>query len=150
MILQNWLRKETPFASLQDLKDCNALIMGSPAYFGNMAAPLKHFIDQTTPLWLSGAMIDKPAAVFTSSSTQHGGNETVLTNMMLPLLHHGMLVSGLPYSIPQLHHSQSGGSPYGASHVDQTHDQLLSQDEITLARKLGERVANLTVQLSTG
>ncbi|WP_242567779.1 flavodoxin family protein, partial [Vibrio cholerae] len=98
-----------PYLSLDELKQCDGLALGSPVWFGNMAAPLKHFWDQTTPLWLSGALIDKPACVFTSSSTLHGGQETTQQSMMLPLLHHGMLILGIPYSEPALHTTQSGG-----------------------------------------
>ncbi|WP_246749402.1 flavodoxin family protein, partial [Vibrio cholerae] len=100
-----------PYLSLDELKQCDGLALGSPVWFGNMAAPLKHFWDQTTPLWLSGALIDKPACVFTSSSTLHGGQETTQQSMMLPLLHHGMLILGIPYSEPALHTTQSGGTP---------------------------------------
>ncbi len=113
-----------PYLSLDELKQCDGLALGSPVWFGNMAAPLKHFWDQTTPLWLSGALIDKPACVFTSSSTLHGGQETTQQSMMLPLLHHGMLILGIPYSEPALHTTQSGGTPYGASHVHQLKNTL--------------------------
>lgn len=116
-----------PYLSLDELKQCDGLALGSPVWFGNMAAPLKHFWDQTTPLWLSGALIDKPACVFTSSSTLHGGQETTQQSMMLPLLHHGMLILGIPYSEPALHTTQSGGTPYGASHVHQ--QKTLSSEE---------------------
>lgn len=125
-----------PYLSLDELKQCDGLAFGSPVWFGNMAAPLKHFWDQTTPLWLSGALIDKPACVFTSSSTLHGGQETTQQSMMLPLLHHGMLILGIPYSEPALHTTQSGGTPYGASHVHQ--QKTLSSEETELARQLGK------------
>lgn len=116
-----------PYLSLDELKQCDGLAFGSPVWFGNMAAPLKHFWDQTTPLWLSGALIDKPACVFTSSSTLHGGQETTQQSMMLPLLHHGMLILGIPYSEPALHTTQSGGTPYGASHVHQQKHSLVKR-----------------------
>ncbi|RBM54864.1 NAD(P)H:quinone oxidoreductase [Vibrio tarriae] len=134
-----------PYLSLDELKQCDGLAFGSPVWFGNMAAPLKHFWDQTTPLWLSGALIDKPACVFTSSSTLHGGQETTQQSMMLPLLHHGMLILGIPYSEPALHTTQSGGTPYGASHVHQ--QKTLSSEEAELARQLGKRLANVAKQL---
>ncbi|AAF95311.1 TPA: NAD(P)H:quinone oxidoreductase [Vibrio cholerae] len=134
-----------PYLSLDELKQCDGLALGSPVWFGNMAAPLKHFWDQTTPLWLSGALIDKPACVFTSSSTLHGGQETTQQSMMLPLLHHGMLILGIPYSEPALHTTQSGGTPYGASHVHQ--QKTLSSEEAELARQLGKRLAHVAKQL---
>ncbi|ELJ8716416.1 NAD(P)H:quinone oxidoreductase [Vibrio cholerae] len=134
-----------PYLSLDELKQCDGLAFGSPVWFGNMAAPLKHFWDQTTPLWLSGALIDKPACVFTSSSTLHGGQETTQQSMMLPLLHHGMLILGIPYSEPALHTTQSGGTPYGASHVHQ--QKTLSSEEAELARQLGKRLVHVAKQL---
>ena len=134
-----------PYLSLDELKQCDGLALGSPVWFGNMAAPLKHFWDQTTPLWLSGALIDKPACVFTSSSTLHGGQATTQQSMMLPLLHHGMLILGIPYSEPALHTTQSGGTPYGASHVHQ--QKTLSSEEAELARQLGKRLAQVAKQL---
>ncbi len=103
---------DDPFITLDELKSCDGLALGSPAWFGNMAAPLKYFWDQTTPLWLNGDLIDKPACVFTSSSTLHGGQESTQQTMMLPLLHHGMVVMGIPYSEPKLHTSETGGTPY--------------------------------------
>jgi NAD(P)H dehydrogenase (quinone) len=138
-----------PYVTVDDLRECAALIMGSPTRFGNMAAPLKYFIDSTSALWASGALVNKPAAVFTSTQTMHGGQETTLLSMMLPLLHHGMYLVGLPYSEPALTRTQSGGSPYGASHVAQQHaTAALTDDEQTLARLLGERVATLAAQLT--
>ncbi|EEX67607.1 NAD(P)H:quinone oxidoreductase [Vibrio metoecus] len=134
-----------PYLTLEELKQSDGLAFGSPVWFGNMAAPLKHFWDQTTPLWLSGALIDKPACVFTSSATLHGGQETTQQSMMLPLLHHGMLILGIPYSEPALHTTQSGGTPYGASHVHQ--QKSLSPEEAELARQLGKRLANVAKQL---
>ena len=137
-----------PYASLDDLEACDGLIVGSPGYFGNMAAPLKYFFDQTSSLWLSGAMIGKPAGVFTATSTQHGGQETVLTSMMLPLLHHGILVTGIPYSEPALNQTRSGATPYGPSHVAGSEGQALSEDEIAACRALGRRVADLATRLA--
>ena len=135
------------YAALSDLESCDGLIIGSPGYFGNMASPLKYFIDQATPIWLSGALIGKPAAVFTATGSQHGGQETVLTNMMLPLLHQGMLITGIPYSEPSLNRTTSGGTPYGASHVAGPSGRELSDDEISACRALGLRVAALADKL---
>jgi NAD(P)H dehydrogenase (quinone) len=138
-----------PFATHQDLTDCSGLILGSPTRFGNMAAPVKFFLDGTSALWLSGALVDKPAAVFTSTQTMHGGQETTLLSMMIPLLHHGMVLVGLPYTAPALSHTKSGGTPYGASHVaaaSGTGD--LSEAERDLARILGARVATLASRLA--
>ncbi|MEE9343309.1 MAG: NAD(P)H-dependent oxidoreductase, partial [Gammaproteobacteria bacterium] len=119
------------------------LALGSPTRFGNMAAPLKYFIDSTSSLWLSGELIGKPAAVFTSTSSLHGGQETTLLSMMLPLLHHGMLILGLPYSETELLHTTTGGTPYGASHLAGTESDLpLSDDEKALCRALGKRLAD--------
>ncbi|AHE67995.1 NAD(P)H:quinone oxidoreductase [Legionella oakridgensis] len=138
-----------PYASLDDLRHCQALALGSPTRFGNMAAPMKYFLDGTTPLWLAGDLVNKPACVFTSSASMHGGQETTLLSMMLPLLHHGMLLVGLPYTEPVLSATKTGGTPYGATHVSGiNHDNLLSEDEIILAKKLGERLARITVQMN--
>ncbi|MEI8657072.1 MULTISPECIES: NAD(P)H:quinone oxidoreductase [Vibrio] len=145
-INSNETNAEDPYITLDELKNCDGLALGSPAWFGNMAAPLKHFWDQTTPLWLNGDLIDKPACVFTSSSTLHGGQESTQQTMMLPLLHHGMVIMGIPYSEPKLHTSVSGGTPYGASHVSQLNSKL-SEDESELARQLGKRLAKLARQL---
>ncbi len=136
-----------PYARTRDLETCDGLIMGSPGYFGNMAAPLKYFLDQTSALWLSGAMIGKPAGVFTATASQHGGQETVLTSMMLPLLHHGMLVCGIPFAEPALNRTRTGGTPYGASHVAGSDGSELSEDEIAACRALGSRVAALARKL---
>ncbi len=136
-----------PYITLDDLKTCDALAMGSPVWFGNMAAPLKHFWDQTSSLWISGDLIDKPGCVFTSSSSLHGGQESTLLSMQLPLLHHGMLLAGIPYSEPELHTTSDGGTPYGASHHSQK-TAPLSQNEQLLAQKLGSRLANLAIRLS--
>ena len=137
-----------PYAQQTDLENCAGLLVGSPGYFGNMAAPLKYFFDQTSPLWLSGALIGKPGGVFTATSSMHGGQETVLTSMMLPLLHHGMLVTGIPYSEPALNQTNSGATPYGASHVAGQQGQALSEHERSACRALGKRVANLACQLN--
>jgi NAD(P)H dehydrogenase (quinone) len=140
-----------PYATLADLRDCAGLVLGSPTRFGNMAAPLKHFIDSTATEWLSGALVGKPAGVFTSTSTQHGGQETTLVSMMLPLLHHGMLVVGIPYTEIALNRTAGGGSPYGASHVAGTSNQhAIGEDERTLARALGQRVAEVAAKLERG
>lgn len=137
------------YATLDDLKQCSGLIIGSPAYFGNMSASLKYFIDSTTPIWLSGDLINKPAAVFTSSSSYHGGQESVLLSMMQPLLHHGMLLVGIPYSETTLNTTTTGGTPYGASHITgSNHDMPFSEDEKTLAKALGKRVAELAQTLN--
>jgi len=136
-----------PYARISDLEDCAGLVVGSPGYFGNMAAPLKYFFDQTSPLWLGGAMIGKPGGVFTATSSMHGGQETVLTSMMLPLLHHGMLVTGIPYSEPALNQTKSGATPYGASHVAGAEGQELSEHERLACRALGKRIADLACKL---
>ncbi len=134
-----------------ELRNADALIVGSPTRFGNMAAPLKHFFDTTSDLWLSGAMRDKPGAVFTSSSTMHGGQESTLLTMMLPLLHHGMVMAGIPYSEHALHTTQSGGTPYGASQVSGNSPiPNLTPDEKTLCSALGKRVALLALRLKGG
>ncbi len=137
-----------PYARLEDLENCAGLIVGSPGYFGNMAAPLKYFFDQTSALWLAGGMIGKPGAVFTATSSMHGGQETVLTSMMLPLLHHGMLVSGIPYSEPALNQTSSGATPYGASHVAGQQGQPLSEHELAACKALGKRIAGLACRLA--
>ncbi|WP_413113913.1 flavodoxin family protein [Thaumasiovibrio sp. DFM-14] len=136
-----------PLVTLDDIQACRGLAMGSPVRFGNMAAPLKHFIDSTSAAWLSGHLIDKPGCVFSSSSSLHGGQETTLQSMMLPLLHHGMLVMGIPYSEPALHTTRSGGTPYGPTHVDQQGCPL-SPEEIELARAMGKRLALAAIRLS--
>ncbi len=137
------------YAEKDDLRTCDALIMGSPTRFGNMAAALKYFIDSTSDLWLSGTMINKPAAVFTSTGSLHGGQESTLLSMMLPLMHHGMLIAGLPYNESALIHTKTGGTPYGASHVaGSDNQQPLSEDEQELCRALGKRVAQITTGLS--
>jgi NAD(P)H dehydrogenase (quinone) len=138
-----------PYATLQDLRECAGLILGSPTRFGNMAAPLKHFLDSTGAEWASGALVGKPAAVLTATSTMHGGQETTLVSMMLPLLHHGALIVGIPYTESALNATASGGTPYGASHVSGwQHERPLSEDERTLARRLGKRVAEVAAKLA--
>lgn len=140
-----------PYATLDDLKQCAAVALGSPTRFGNMAAPLKYFLDSSSPLWLSGTLIGKPAALFTSTSSLHGGQESTLLSMMLPLLHHGMLIVGLPYSEIDLLHTQSGGTPYGASHYGgPQNDRPVTQEEKRLATALGRRLAQTTRQLEAG
>ena len=137
-----------PFVELSDLEQCVALALGSPTRFGNMAAPLKHFLDQTSTLWLSGALAGKPAAVFTSTGSLHGGQETTLLSMMLPLLHHGMFIVGLPYTEPELMTTAGGGTPYGASHhAAPDGRRALDADELRLARALGRRVADVARRL---
>jgi NAD(P)H dehydrogenase (quinone) len=137
-----------PYATHDDLRECAGLILGSPTRFGNMAAPLKYFLDGTGALWASGTLVDKPAAVFTSTQSMHGGQETTLLSMMLPLLHHGMYLVGLPYTEPGLSDTAAGGTPYGASHVAGTSGVgELAATERTLARSLGARVAELARRL---
>ena len=140
-----------PYATVDDLIACAGLALGSPTRFGNMAAPLKHFLDGTGALWASGALAGKPAAVFTATATMHGGQESTLLSMMLPLLHHGMLIVGLPYTEPALTATQGGGTPYGASHVTGAQgERTISEDERTLARALGRRLAEVTRKLAVG
>jgi len=138
-----------PYVELTDLEQCSGLVLGSPTRFGNMAAPLKYFLDTTGALWAKGTLAGKPAAVFTSTASLHGGQETTLTSMMLPLLHHGMLIVGLPYTLPEVNHTASGGGPYGASHWAGTaDDKPLSDDERTLCLALGKRLAEAAVKLA--
>lgn len=140
---------DTPVVQKKDVIDCDALIMGSPTRFGNMSAELKHFVDQTLDVWISGDLTGKVGAVFTSTGSMHGGQESTLISMMLPLLHHGMILTGIPYSEPQLSSTLSGGTPYGASHVSfETNKNELSKDEVILAQALGERVARITKKLT--
>jgi NAD(P)H dehydrogenase (quinone) len=139
-----------PYATLADLRECAGIILGSPTRFGNMAAPLKFFLDSTGAEWASGALVGKPAAVFTSTSTLHGGQESTLLSMLLPLLHHGALIVGIPFTEPEISTTTTGGSPYGASHVAGTSgDRPIGDDERTLARKLGRRVAQIALRLGT-
>jgi NAD(P)H dehydrogenase (quinone) len=137
-----------PYASLEDLKQCAGLILGSPTHFGNMAASLKHFLGGTGSLWMAGDLIGKPAAVFTATASMHGGHESTLLTMMLPLLHHGMVLMGLPYSEQALLKTQTGGTPYGASRLTSNDDNRpLSDEEKALCMALGERVANTAKKL---
>lgn len=140
-----------PEVTLQELEQCSALALGSPTRFGNMAAPVKHFLDSTSSQWLKGALIDKPACVFTSSSSMHGGQESTLMSMMIPLIHHGMVICGIPYSEPELHNTTMGGSPYGVTHV--AHHSLnapeqLSADEKALCFAQGKRLARFAKKLA--
>ena len=138
-----------PFATLDDLATHDGLIIGSPTHFGNMSAPLKYFIDQSSPQWLSGALNGKPAAAFTSTGSLHGGQEATLLSMMIPLLHHGMIISGLPYTHPGLMKTGAGGTPYGASHMaGEAGNRTLTDIEQELCMLLGERVARLAVKLA--
>jgi NAD(P)H dehydrogenase (quinone) len=138
-----------PYAELKDLEECIGLALGSPTRFGNMAAPMKYFLDGTIGQWLKGSLIGKPAAVFTSTGSMHGGNETTLITMMLPLMHHGMVMVGLPYSEPELSATSSGGTPYGASHIGGTaDDRPITDDEHKLCIALGKRLAQTALKLA--
>ncbi|MCH9799620.1 MAG: NAD(P)H:quinone oxidoreductase [Betaproteobacteria bacterium] len=138
-----------PYVELADLKECIGLALGSPTRFGNMAAPMKYFLDSTSSLWLEGALINKPACVFTSSGSMHGGNESTLLTMTLPLLHHGMMILGIPYSEASLATTQSGGTPYGASHVGGAmDDKPITEDEKKLCLALGKRLAETALKLN--
>nr|WP_256666467.1 MULTISPECIES: NAD(P)H:quinone oxidoreductase [Pseudomonas] len=138
------------YASLDDLKNCSGLALGSPTRFGNMAAPLKYFLDGTSNLWLTGALVGKPAGVFTSTASLHGGQESTLLSMLLPLMHHGMLVTGLPYSESALLHTTAGGTPYGPSHhAGADGKRGLDEHEIALCRALGQRLATIARKLES-
>ncbi len=138
-----------PYVSLDDLKQCDGLVLGSPTRFGNMAAPLKYFLDQTAPLWLSGELVDKPAGVFTSTSSMHGGQESTLLSMILPLMHHGMVIVGVPFAGTPLSKTVSGGTPYGASHVAGADNKNeFTADEKQTAHILGVRIAHCAVKLA--
>jgi len=137
-----------PYVELDDLVAADGLLLGSPTRFGNMAAPLKHFLDSTSELWLSGRLVDKPAGVFTSTSSAHGGQESTLLSMQLPLLHHSMLIVGVPYTEAALFETRTGGSPYGASHLASPWNTAVSGDEATVAKALGARVARLARALA--
>jgi len=138
-----------PYVELRDLEECAGLALGSPTRFGNMAAPMKYFLDSTSALWLRGALEGKPAAVFTSTGTMHGGQETTLLSMMLPLLHHGMLLVGVPYTEPELSSTQSGGTPYGASHVAGSNgERPITAEEQRLCGALGRRLATVALKLA--
>ena len=137
-----------PYVDKQDLRECAGLLMGSPTRFGNMAAPMKHFIDGLGSEWASGTLVGKPAAVFTSTATMHGGQESTLLTMLVPLLHHGCVIAGIPYTEPALTTTRSGGTPYGASHVaGQQLQPELTDEEAQLARALGKRIAQLALKL---
>ncbi|MFT5164583.1 MAG: NAD(P)H dehydrogenase (quinone) [Alteromonadaceae bacterium] len=145
----NDTQADDAYVTSEELRECDAIALGSPARFGNMAAPMKHFWESTSTAWLNGELIDKPASVFTSSVSMHGGNETTLLTMMLPLLHHGMLIQGLPYSEPSLNATTTGGTPYGASHVaGPSNTSQLSTDEDNLCVALGYRLAQTTKKLN--
>lgn len=137
-----------PYATLEDLKNCSGLALGSPTRFGNMAAPLKYFIDQAGSLWLSGDLVNKPAAVFSASSSMHGGQESTLLSMMLPLFHLGFVLLGIPYTVDELNNTKTGGTPYGASHVSGTVSKNpISEEEQRLCFILGKRLAELANKL---
>jgi len=139
-----------PYATLDDLKKCSGLALGSPTRFGNMAAPMKYFLDQCSSLWLSGSLVNKPATVFSSSSSLHGGQETTLLSMMLPLFHLGFVVLGIPYSEHDLNHTQSGGTPYGASHfAGTTGKNPITEEEQRLCYAQGKRLAEIAKKLET-
>ncbi len=138
---------DDPFVTKEDLLNCDGLAFGSPVRFGNMAAPLKHFIDSTSKEWLAGSLIGKPAMVFCAGSMLHGGQETTLQSMMLPLIHHGMLIVGLPHSLPALHTTEGGGSPYGPSHISLDTKRVPDADEKSLAIAGGVRIAEIAKKL---
>ncbi len=138
-----------PYATLDELLHCKGLALGSPTRFGNMAAPMKYFLDGTSSLWMSGALVDKPACVFSSSASMHGGQETTLLSMMLPLMHHGMMILGLPYTLEELSTTQTGGTPYGATHVSGVDSNPeLSEVEQRLAREAGKRLASIALKMT--
>ena len=137
-----------PYATIEDLRNCSGLALGSPTRFGNMSAPLKYFIDSTSGIWMSGELSGRPACVFSSTASMHGGQETTLISMMLPLLHHGMVLVGLPFTEPTLTTTQTGGTPYGVTHLSGLdNNNVLSKDEMLLAKNLGERVAKIALKL---
>ena len=141
--------KGAVYCSQEELANCAGLILGSPTHFGNMAGALKHFIDNSSSTWMSGGLIGKPAAVFSSSSSLHGGQESTLLSMMLPLLHHGMLLAGLPYSATQLLETTTGGTPYGATHLaGKDSDNLLDDNEVALCKIQGQRIGELCLKLA--
>jgi NAD(P)H dehydrogenase (quinone) len=134
-----------PYVEIDDLKDCIGLALGSPTYFGNMSSHMKYFLEQTVPLWINGSLCDKPACVFTSSNSMHGGQESTLLSMMLPLMHHGMIMLGLPYFETALRKTQTGGTPYGVSHY--AHQDSISNDEKELALFMGKRLSQTAIKL---
>lgn len=135
------------FATLDDLKNCDGLMLGSPTRFGNMASPIKYFLETATPLWVEGSLEDKPAAVFTSSASMHGGNESTLLSMQLPLMHMGMILVGIPYSVSELSKTISGGTPYGSSHVRGEEEKGISEDEKKICIAHGKRLAELCLKI---
>lgn len=138
------------YCTQEDLQNCSGLVLGSPVRFGNMAAAVKYFLDGTTNLWLTGELVNKPASVFTSSSSLHGGQESTLLSMMLPLFHHGMVLAGIPYTSPELNNTQTGGTPYGVSHhAGKNNSHTLSQDEIKLCQAQGKRITSLAISLQS-
>ncbi|MSQ64565.1 MAG: NAD(P)H:quinone oxidoreductase [Betaproteobacteria bacterium] len=142
--------KGPPYCENRDLEECAGLAIGSPTRFGNMAAPLKAFLDGTSPLWLSGALAGKPACVFTSTASMHGGQESTLLSMMLPLLHHGMLIVGLPYTLAEINATRTGGTPYGASHfAGLANDLPISDAERALCVAQGKRLAQIALKLTS-
>jgi len=138
-----------PLVEINDLKNCSGLILGSPTHFGNMAAPLKSFIDKTTAEWFNGTLAGKPAGVFTSTSSLHGGQETTLVSMMLPLIHHGMIIVGVPYTEKKLASTKSGGTPYGPSHVSYNNSQDITDEEKEICLSYGKRIAELVIKLNS-
>lgn len=140
--------QEVLYCTRDDLHYCSGLLLGSPTRFGNMAAPMKYFLDQRSDSWLSGELIGKPAAVFTSTNTLHGGQESTLLSMMIPLFHQGMVLAGIPFSETALNNTTTGGTPYGASHWAKDNSTVLSDDEKTLCRSLGKRIAQLASKLN--
>lgn len=137
-----------PYATLNDLKHCHGLALGSPTRFGNMAAPMKYFLDSTSSLWLAGDLVNKPACVFSSTSSMHGGQETTLVSMMLPLFHQGMIVLGIPYTEASLNTTRTGGTPYGVTHVSgAANSNSVSEDELILAKHAGKRLAETALKL---
>jgi NAD(P)H dehydrogenase (quinone) len=141
-----------PYATLDELRRADGLLLGSPTRFGNMAAPLKYFLDGTSSLWLDGSLAGKPAGMFSASQTMHGGQESTLLTMAMPLLHHGMLITGIPFTEKGINHTRTGGTPYGATHVSgmATQPGALSEDEAALAQALGKRVADVAATLAAG
>ena len=137
-----------PYVSKDDLKNCHGLALGSPTRFGNMAAPLKYFIDTLADVWFAGVLVNKPAGVFTSTSSMHGGQETTLLSMMMPLIHHGAMIVGVPYTVPELTKTKAGGTPYGPSHLaGEKSDLPLSNDEKKICHALGKRLAEIAIKL---
>ncbi|MEC9205954.1 MAG: NAD(P)H:quinone oxidoreductase [Pseudomonadota bacterium] len=140
-------KNSDPIVEINDLKNCSGLVLGSPTHFGNMAAPLKSFIDKTTSEWFSGTLAGKPAGVFTSTSSLHGGQETTLLSMMLPLIHHGMIIVGVPYTEKKLAATKSGGTPYGPSHVSYNNSEKITEEEKEICLSYGKRIAKIVVKL---